>query len=251
VKAKLYSIAVSHPARTAGLMLRHKGIETEIVDMPPGAQQIYMRARGFDAGTVPAIEIDGRKVQGSLEIAQELERLVPEPPLYPADAEERAAVQRAERWGEAVLQPIPRNIFRWAVAGDGELRRALADAVGMPQPAVAATAMKPVAWYYSRLVSGSTEESIKAQLATLPAHIDHVDALIEEGVIGGEQLNAADFQIATSVRVLLNFPQLRPLIEGRPAGELAMRVIPDFGRPMPVKLPADWVPEPAAAGVSS
>jgi hypothetical protein len=28
-------------------------------------------------------------------------------------------------------------------------------------------------------------------------------------------------------------------------------VIPDFGRPMPVKLPADWVPVPAAAGVSS
>jgi glutathione S-transferase len=64
-------------------------------------------------------------------------------------------------------------------------------------------------------------------------------------VIGGEQLNAADFQIATSVRVLLNFPQVRPLIESRPAGELAMRVAPGFGRPMPVKLPAEWVPAPA------
>jgi glutathione S-transferase len=251
MQVKLYSIAVSHPARTAGLMLRHKGIEPEIVDLPPGAQQAYMRVRGFDGGTVPGIEIDGRKVQGSLEIAQELERLVPEPPLYPADPDERAAVQKAERWGEAVLQPIPRNVFRWAVAADGELRRVLGEAVGFPQPGLAAVAMKPVAWYYSRLVSGSTEESIKAQLAALPEHIDHVDRLIEAGVIGGEQVNAADFQIATSLRVLLNFPQLRPLLEGRPAGELAMRVIPDFGRSMPVKLPADWLPADAAHPVNA
>ncbi len=232
-------------------MLRHKGIDAEIVDMPPGAQQIYMRARGFDAGTVPALEIDGHKVQGSLEIARELERLIPDPPLYPADPEDRAAVEEAELWGETVLQPIPRNIFRWAVSGDGELRRALADAVGIPQPAIAATAMKPLAWYYSRLVSGSTEESIKAQLRALPGHIDHVDALITEGVIGGEQLSAADFQIATTLRVLLNFPQLRALVDGRPAGELAMRVAPDFGRPMPLKLPDAWLPETAMAGVSS
>jgi glutathione S-transferase len=251
VQVKLYSISVSHPARCVGLMLRHKGIDADIVDMPPGAQQVYMRVRGFSAGTVPAIEIDGRKVQGSLEISRTLEELVPDPPLFPADPEQKAAVEEAERWGEMVLQPIPRNLFRWAVAGDGELRRVLGQNVGMPQPALAAVAMKPVAWYYSRLVSGSTEESIKSQLVALPEHIDHVDALIAEGVIGGEQLNAADFQIATSLRVLLNFPQLRSLIEGRPAAELAMRVAANFGQPMPVKLPEAWLPEPASVGVSS
>ena len=77
------------------------------------------------------------------------------------------------------------------------------------------------------------------------------DELIAEGVIGGERPNAADFQIATSVRVLLNFPQLRPLIEERPAGELAMRVAPGFGREMPVKLPPEWIPERRGSGVSS
>ena len=43
----------------------------------------------------------------------------------------------------------------------------------------------------------------------MPGQIDHVDELIAAGVIGTEQPNAADFQIATSLRVLLNFPQLR------------------------------------------
>jgi glutathione S-transferase len=114
----------------------------------------------------------------------------------------------------------------------------------MPLPALASRLTKPVGWYFASVVSGATEESVRADLAALPAQFDHVDELIAEGVIGGEQPNAADFQIATCVRVMLNFPQLRPLIESRPAGELAMRIAPRFGAQVPVKLPPEWVPEP-------
>ena len=73
------------------------------------------------------------------------------------------------------------------------------------------------------------------------AHLDRIDAFIEEGTIGGTELNAADFQIATSTRVVMNFPQLRRR-RGRPAAEHAMRIVPDFGREMPVRLPEDWLP---------
>jgi glutathione S-transferase len=242
---KLYSISVSHPARTAGLMLRYKGIEHEIVDIPPGTQRVMLRLNGFRGATVPALKIDGRKVQGSLNVSRALEDLQPEPHLFPVDAEQRRAVEEAERWGDAVLQPPPRNIFRWCVSRDQELRRSLARATGMPLPSLTATLMKPVGWYFARVVSGTSEESIRADLAALPGQLDHVDELIAAGVIGGEQPNAADFQIATSVRVLFNFPQLRPLIEDRPAGELAMRIAPNFGGALPIELPAAWVPEPA------
>jgi glutathione S-transferase len=242
---KLYSISVSHPARTAGLMLRYKGIEHEIVDIPPGTQRVMLRVNGFRGATVPALKIDGRKVQGSLNVSRALEDMQPEPHLFPVDEELRRAVEEAERWGDAVLQPSPRNIFRWCISRDQELRRSLAQATGMPLPSLAATLMKPVGWYFARVVSGTSEESIRNDLAALPGQLDHVDELIAAGVIGGEQPNAADFQIATSVRVLLNFPQLRPLIEDRPAGELAMRIAPSFGGALPIELPAAWVPEPA------
>jgi glutathione S-transferase len=242
VTVKLYSISISHPARSAGLMLRYKGIEHEIVDIPPGGQRLLMRVHGFSGGTVPALKIDGRKVQGSLNVSRALDELKADPPLFPVDPQQRAAVEEAERWGEAVLQPPPRNIFRWCVARDPELRRNLAELAGMPMPAIAANFTKPVAWYYSRVASGSSDESVRAELAALPAQLDHVDELIADRVIGNEHPNAADFQIATSIRVLMNFPQLAPLIESRPAGELAMRIAPGFGRPMPVKVPAEWVP---------
>ena len=245
VKTKLYSISVSHPARAAGLMLRYKGIDHEIVDIPPGMQRVMLRAHGFRGGTVPALRIDGRRVQGSTEVSRALEDLQPAPPLFPGDPSRRAAVEEAERWGEAVLQPVPRNVFRWCVSRDPELRRDLAASTGIPLPSLTARLMKPVGWYYARVISGASEESVRSDLASLPAHLDHVDELIADGVIGGEQPNAADFQIATSVRVLLNFPPLRPLIEGRPAAELAMRIAPRFGGPVPLKLPAGWVPEPA------
>ena len=246
MQVKLYSISVSHPARAAGLILAYKGIEAEIVDIPPGMQRLILRLHGFRGATVPALKIDGRKVMGTLNISRALDELQPEPALFPSDPQRRAAVEEAERWGEEELQPPPRNIFRWAATRDQELRVALAKASGMPAPGLSAKLSKPLGWYFSRVVSGSTDESIRSELAAMPGQIDHVDELIGDGVIGGEEPNAADFQIATSLRVLLNFPQIRPLIEGRPAEELAMRVAPRFGGKLPVKLPAEWLPTPAA-----
>jgi len=61
-------------------------------------------------------------------------------------------------------------------------------------------------------------------------------------VIGGEVPNAADYQIAPSVCLLLAFDQLRPLIEARPAGAFATRVAPALRGHIPPVLPVDWVP---------
>jgi glutathione S-transferase len=242
---KLYSIAISHPARAAGLMLRYKGIEHELVDIPPGTQRLFLRLHGFRGATVPAMKIDGKRVQGSLNVSRALEELQPEPPLFPADPQKRAEVEEAERWGEAELQPVPRNVFRWCVSNDNDLRLDLAKSVRMPAAPVAARVMKPVAWYFARVVSHASEESVRTELAALPAQLDHVDELIASGVIGGEQPNAADFQIATTIRVLLNFPPIRPLIETRPAADLAMRIAPGFGDGVPLHLPPAWLPDPA------
>jgi hypothetical protein len=75
----------------------------------------------------------------------------------------------------------------------------------------------------------------RAALAELPGVLDHVEALIERGVLDGDQLTAADYQIGCSLRILMCLDDLRPLIESRPAGRLALRVCPHFpGRVGPV-----------------
>jgi glutathione S-transferase len=239
--AMLYSMSISHPARAAELMLAHKGVEAKIVRLPPASQQVAMRALGFRGGTVPGMRIDGRRVQGSREISRALDEVAPAPPLFPIDPQRRAEVEEAERWGDAVYQPVPRRIFRWSAAAHGELRKRLARAIGLPAPAITSNVLWPVSQFYMRLEEGG-EDAARRDLADLPSHLDHVDDLIAAGTIDGEELNAADFQIATTTRVLLNFHELRDLVTGRPAAEHAMRIAPKFGRAAPVEIPGDWIP---------
>ena len=52
-----------------------------------------------------------------------------------------------------------------------------------------------------------------------------MDDLLARGVIGGAERNAADYQIATSISLLLTMDDLRPMIEGRPAGRHAREVV--------------------------
>src|SRR3954449_5485235 len=115
MNARLYVIPASHPSIAAALMLEHKGIDYKRTDLMPVVSKGVLRAVGFPGITVPALKIDGRKVQGSRQIARELERLRPEPPLFPADPELRSEVEEAERFGDERLQHPLRQLAWWAL----------------------------------------------------------------------------------------------------------------------------------------
>jgi hypothetical protein len=57
--------------------------------------------------------------------------------------------------------------------------------------------------------------------------LDRVDGLIAEGVLNGEQLNCADFQIATSLALVENRLDVRDELRRRPGAQLMERVLPD------------------------
>ncbi len=86
------------------------------------------------------------------------------------------------------------------------------------------------------------DETARACLEALPGQLDRVDALLAEGVIGGERPNAADFQIAPSVRLMLCFDQLRAHIDARPAGRHARALVPDYPGRFKAVFPAEWMP---------
>ena len=251
MRARLYGMEISHPANAARLMLEHKGIEHDIVSVPPGMQAIRPRLAGFRGGTVPALALDRRKITGSRAISRLLDEVRPEPPLFPADPERRRAVEEAEAWGETVLQPIPRRLLRWALLRSPEARMTFARSMGGPAPALAARGMKLFAAFYARREDARSEERIRTDRAEAPGHLDHVDDLIARGILNGDELNAADFQIGTTLRVMLALADYAPLVEGRPAEELARRVWPDYPYSTPNLLPADLrTSEPGAQGAS-
>ena len=243
----LYVIPGSHPSVAAELMLRYKGIDYKRRDLITAMHIPILKAMGFPGRTVPALKADGRKVQGSRDIARFLDEVKPEPPLFPADSAQRDAVEEAERWGDEELQPVPRRIAWVALGRDHSTVKSLLEGykLGMPTSVAAATAA-PIIWAEKK-INKATPDAVQADLAAVPGLLDHVDSLIAQGVIGGDQPNAADFQIATSVRLLMVFDQLLPLIAGRPAEALALKVAPEFNGRIPAALPPEWVPAPTPA----
>jgi glutathione S-transferase len=235
---KLYGTKPSPPAHSVRLMLEAKGLDYKPIWLLPGLHPILLRTRGFSGGTVPALKIDGRKVQESVAIARAIDDLQPDPPLFPSDPERRVEVEDAERWGDEVLQDVPRRIVRWMSVHRPETRVMIAREIGVPLPRFAAWINAPTARYMANKVDSDRE--IRNAIAAVGDALDHVDELIASGVIGGEQPNAADFQIATSVRALLTVRDLDRATRGRPATDHAMRLVPEFGNDFPAGLlPAD------------
>ncbi|HEX5714044.1 MAG TPA: glutathione S-transferase N-terminal domain-containing protein [Solirubrobacterales bacterium] len=241
MSARLFVIPASHPAIAAELMLRHKGFEYKRTDLLPVISKGALRAVGFPGVTVPALKIDGHKVQGSRQIARELERLRPDPPLFPADAAQRAAVEEAERFGDEELQHPIRQTLWWGMKKDRSPLRSYSEGakIGMPIGLAVKTAAPIVA--LSARFNEASDANVQRDLAALPGMIDRVDELIAAGTIGGEQPNAADFQIATSIGLMRTMADLKPFIDGRPAAELAKRFVPDYPGHMPPILPPAWL----------
>jgi len=237
----LFCVPASHPSLAAALMLDYKGIEYRRIDFAPAVHKVALRLVGFRGGTVPALRVDGRRIQGSRAIPRVLDELRPDPPLFPRDADRRAAVEGAEEWGDEILQPVARRLA-WATLkrDHSTLGTFLEDAhLGIPR-AVAERSSPPLVLLAARL-NDVRDDSARADLAALPRHLERVDGWVDEGVLGGSERNAADFQIATSLGLLMSFDDLRPAIEGRPAGRLAEDVVTRLPGHVGPALPADWL----------
>jgi glutathione S-transferase len=234
---RLYVMPISNPAAAGAAMMRYKRIPHRVVTCMPGLHPFLVRLAGFERPTVPALEVDGRKVQGTRAIARFLDELSPDPPLFPASPRERAAVEEAERWGERVLQPVPRRLFRYLILTHESARLWMGrEVLGLPGTPVLQVVFLPVIRQLAR-ISHADEETVHATLSALPGLLDHVDGLIADGTIGADRPNAADFQILASVRVLLEFEDLAHLLEGRPCAPAARLLYPDWVGPIPGGLP--------------
>jgi glutathione S-transferase len=247
----LYVIHGSHACRAAMLMLAHKQIPYRLVTLPTGAHPMLVRALGFPGhaepirsvdgqahgslalldrmGTVPALRCGQERVQTNRAIARWLERVQPPPPLFPADPQRRAAVEAAEEWGDGPFQMAARRLTMLGArhgietlrdrAGNGRLGPLLAknERMRMINSKVAA-----------RFVfKADSEQAERELLVELPAMLDTIDGWIAEGVLGGPELNAADFMIAPSLALIAYRLDLREQIEGRPAWGWLERVLPE------------------------
>ncbi len=245
-KIKLYVLPASHPCVAVEAALKLKSIPFDRIDLLP-LTQLAVGPLRYGGNTVPGIRIDGERIVGSRPIMRRLEELAPEPALLPPPEDPaRAQVLEAERWGDEELQPVPRRILPRAFVRKPALMESfLAADVKLPLPR---PMLRPGLPLTARLLarrSKASDETVRAALVALPDQLDRIDAWIADGLLGGEHPNAADLQIGATIRLLLAIADVRPLIAGRPAEQLA-RYFP----PMVGEVPAGTLPEqsvPAAA----
>ena len=245
LRVKLYTFDGSNAGLTAQLMLEYKGIPYQRVNLLPVAHAFILRALRFPAMSVPALKVGGQRVQGTRDISRALDGIKPNPPLFPVDAAERKAVEETERRGEE-LQDAVRRVFYCAARRDKAAFASLTQGEHAPPAKLWLRIATPLLVKAGTRLHAAADDAGRADLAVLPGMLDQVDAWIEEGLLNGEELNAADFQIAPNIRLLLFCEDLAPFVQGRPAERLARRVAPDYaGRVRPV-LPQDWL-EPLRA----
>src|SRR5215212_7377368 len=170
-------------------MLRHKGIDYRRIDLVTVAHRGMLRALGYPGKTVPAIRIQGAKVQGTREIALALDALVPSPPLFPRDPERRRRVEETETWADEGVQAIARRVTLNLVKHHPSSLASYLEGAKLAIPhRLAVRTSRPII-ALSRRVNRATDEAIRRDLDALPAALDRVDELIAEGVIGGPERN--------------------------------------------------------------
>jgi glutathione S-transferase len=245
---KLYVIPGSHACRSAMLMLEHKQVPYRRVDIVTLMHPVVVRLHGFDAGgqtrtaggrrtfglrfgdrlgTVPALAADGHRISTNHGIARFLDERHPQPPLFPADPERRAAVEEAERWANETLQMAARRIPGTAAVRDPEFTRSAGDGRLGYLLYKRALTRRLIIPRILRDVFAAGPAAEREVLAELPPMLDRIDAWIADGILGGPQLNAADFMVAPSLALILYRPDVMPMFEGRPALELVDRLLPE------------------------
>jgi glutathione S-transferase len=238
-KLKLYVLTGSHPCAAVEVALGMKSIPYSRVDLLPMVQ-MAVGPLLYGGVTVPGVRADGEKMVGSRHIMRRLDEMVSEPPLLPADATERAKVLEAERWGDEEFQSVPRRLL-----DAGFLRNAacmesyVPDDAKLPLPRAAMRPTLPLMARLMALRNKAKDENVRRDLAELPGQLGKVDAWIAEGLLGGEQPNAADLQIGCTVRLLNTIADVRPLLEGHSALGLTRYFPPMVGEVPAGTLPAE------------
>lgn len=224
VRAKLYGLRGSAPSLSAELMLLHKGIQYRRVNLIAMLHRKRLPRKGFAGGTVPAMKLNGHRVQTNRAIARVLDELVPEPGLFPEDPALRAEVEEAERFGDEVVQPATRRMIIWSFNQEPDSVRF--------HPANGRLNIPRSAWLRDRMmprvfeIYGVTETVIREDFESLPAWLDRLDRYLADGVLDAPRLSAADFEIAPLIGALMGIGDLGAEIGRRPIAALHNRVLP-------------------------
>jgi glutathione S-transferase len=222
---KLWHIRISHYSEKARWALEHKGIEYRKMAPPPGAHMAVAGAltRG-KTFTFPILQIDGDTVGDSSEIIAELERRVPERPLYPEDrAELRRALELEDHFDENLGPAIRRFSWHYLTEDPDLVGKAFADDLPtyLSNNRVASAGASRVAAGFVRMRYKARDDAgAQAAKQTVLKSLDRIEAeLGDDEYLVGDTFSVADLTAAALFYPLVAPPEGPAQIERPPALE--------------------------------
>jgi glutathione S-transferase len=234
----LHAVPFSHPCLAVSTALDRLGLEYETVELATGRHQEEVeRVYGEGRRTVPGLLVDDEPVHGTAAIFARLDELCPDGGLYPESG--RDAIRELEAGLAEDLQTAARVLIFGAMHFRPESMGTFAG-IAQLDPAGVDFAIKAMraTWRYLEIDA----QRVHATLQALPAQLDAVDALLEEGSIAGDRPSAADFQLGSSLHLMAQIGDVRPLVAERPASRLLSLFEPGKGDVPAGAFPAGWTP---------
>ena len=215
----LWHISVSHFSEKARWALDYKRVpHTRRAVSVPGLHipaSMWM-TRGASQ-TFPVLEIDGRAIGDSTEIIAALEGRFPEPPLYPADPEQRRRALELEDFFDEELGPHLRLLAFHELGKDPERFEAvIARSTPGPVARLGSGAVTYARTYTGLRFGVRSEEAAEIARGKVLAALDRLEAeLGPSEYLAGDSFSVADLTAAALFYPLV-IPDEGPLPEEEP-----------------------------------
>jgi glutathione S-transferase len=206
----LIQLEISHYSEKIRWALDFKRIPHRRRSPLPGSHIpiAFLLSRG-ESVTLPLLRMDGRTIADSSAILAALEQRYPEPPLYPADPEQRRRALALEDFFDEELGPHARLLPFHELTNEPAMFAEVA-AAAVPGPLGKAKGMVGLyARAYTGLRFGVRDEAAAATARIkIVAALDRLEAELEAG--GGEFLVGGSFGVADLTAASLFYPVVGP-----------------------------------------
>jgi glutathione S-transferase len=215
----LWQLRLSHFNEKGRWALDYKGIRHVRRDLMPGAHPRRSKKLG-GSGTTPLLQIDGRTIGDSTEIIAELERIRPDPPLYPyGDADRQRALELEDHF-DVELGPYIRGAVFDTLIPDR-------DAMAVTSQGLGTGTRRALKLVYPLIKSRVRKDLVDAPGGPDVCREKTLAALdrLESELGGGDYLVGNGFTVADLTAAALFFPLVSP---------------PEFPYETPDPWPAKW-----------
>jgi glutathione S-transferase len=204
----LWQYTFSNYNEKARWALDYKGIPHRRRSLlPAGPRALWFSRR---EGTLPALDLDGRRIVDSTAIIAALEERQPEPALYPADPDERRRALELEDHFDENAGHDMRRVGFWEARDDLSYGMAF---LTTGQPRALRRALRPAGrlvrppfWWLANRRYGFSQEAYERSCDVLVAALDRIEA--ERG--GRQYLVGEIFTVADLTAAALLYPLVWP-----------------------------------------